>query len=50
MILCLDSLSADSNSDIYINISAQNIKLLIGMNSGNETNNFFNELSRAMDR
>lgn len=49
-ILCLDSLSAESNSDIYINLSARNFKLFMGMDSGHETNHFFNELSRSMDR
>lgn len=46
----LDSLSAESNSDIYMNISARNLKLFIGMNSGNESNKFFSELSRSMER
>jgi len=46
----LDSLSAESNSDIYINLSARNFKLFMGMDSGRETNHFFNELSRSMDR
>ncbi|KAF0754717.1 inositol polyphosphate 5-phosphatase OCRL-1 [Aphis craccivora] len=45
----IDSLSAESNSDIYINLSARNFKLFMGMDSGHETNNFFNELSRSME-
>lgn len=46
----LDALSADSNSDIYINISARNLKLFMGMNSSYDTNHFFNELTKAMHR
>lgn len=43
-------MSAESKSDLYFNISSRNLKLLMEINSSLETNKFFSELSRSMDR